>query len=758
MWTSPSGPAPSLLASSARAAVGFTLAAGLAASVTGHVRLRYSVNGTELRWTSPENISLVINSDGSDDVADGSHETAIRSAVEAWNAVNGSRARMVIDDSTAARERRDWQSNDIHLVVFDETGSSGYFAGASGIVAITPVTFFTDGRIIDADVVFNGKNFYFTTSGETAKFDIQDVASHELGHLLGLDHSGVCGATMYPYVDPKVILHRSLAIDDQNGMRDIYPESSFARINGRVTRGDGSGIAGAHVVALDPSGRLAGASLASASGNYSLEGLQPGTFSLYADPLDQPVSSANLGGGQAVQTDFGTTSLGTVTVGGGQTRDLGTRTALADVAVALGRISDDYPIRIVQGRTVNRTIRGSGLVAGSTLECSDPTIGLSNVVFRDTALDFSVTVPAGSPTGHVDLTVTDPSGARDTLVGGLEITPPDPIVLSADPTIGDPNGGVDVVIVGEHFRDGSRVVIGDRIYRDGASGGCTVVDSQTITLRTAPTIAGSHDVVVIDPSGVEGRSQDSFVVSAVPDVTAVFPQVGSASGGTEITISGQDLVPDLQVEIDGMLQPQVFVESPTRMRVVTTGGVPGGPYVLRVLAPGGLSSESAFTYVPNADPEISVLSPDEADMGGGAPIIVYGSGFNENTRVIFGADTRTGLGGQLGETTMLTSGSLRVIAPQSGVGTKSVVVKNIDTGQAVTMTAGFTFTGEEPVDDGSGGCAAVLPPMSLGGPRPPTWQAALGGSGWILLALLLAWIRAASVTRQLAPTPRVGSR
>ncbi|MFT6108009.1 MAG: hypothetical protein ACJA2W_000918 [Planctomycetota bacterium] len=733
------------LKASSRALTAFSVTAILVATVTAHVRLRYSVNGTPLSWSSPENISLVFNSDGSDDVADGSEETALRNAVDQWNAVYGSQARIVIDDTPSSTQRRDWQSNDIHLVVFDETGSSGYFAGASGIVAITPVTFFTDGRIIDADVVFNGKNFRFSTSGETARFDIQDVATHELGHLVGLDHSGVCGATMYPYVDSTVILHRSLSIDDQNGMRHVYPESSFGQISGRVIRSNGSGIAGAHVAATDPDGRLVGATLANSSGDYTLEGLRPGNYSVYAEPLDQPVSSANLGGGQTIHTDFSTTDLGVTSLGGGEAKDLGTRTAVAANSLSLGRVSDDYPLRLILGETVTRNVGGSGLVTGSSLECSDPSISLTNIVFSGGVVTFHATVPAGASTGHVDLTVTDPLGARDRLVGGLEITPPSPIILSADPSSGDPEGGTDILIVGENFRAGVRVVIGDRIYRDGVPNGCTVVDSSTITLRTTATIAGAHDVVVIDPSGIEGRGQDTFTVSAVPDVTAVFPQVGSANGGTVVIISGRNLVPDLQVEIDGVVQSEVYVESPTRMRVETSGGIPGGPYVMRILAPGGLSAETAFTYVATPDPVISLVTPDEADRQGGATITLFGAGFTENTRVLFGADTRTGTGGSPGQTTFESSGSLRVVAPGSSVGTTSLVVMDTETGQAVTMTDGFTFTGEQSAGGEGGGCSAVIPPMSLGGPKPPTWTAVLGGSGWILLALLLSWIRALSV-------------
>ncbi|MEC7233404.1 MAG: matrixin family metalloprotease, partial [Planctomycetota bacterium] len=231
-------------------ALRFALCAALVGVAVAHVRLRYTVDGTALYWENPEEITLVIQADGSDDIGDGSHEIAIRGAMEAWNGASGSRAQL--SESLADRDRRDWQANDLNLVVFDENNSSGFFTGASGVVALTPVTFFTDGRIIDADVLFNGKNFSFTTKGEFGRFDVQDVATHELGHLLGLDHTGVCGATMYPYVDTRIILHRSLSLDDQRGMRHMYPASTFARITGRVVReGTSDPVVGAHVWARD---------------------------------------------------------------------------------------------------------------------------------------------------------------------------------------------------------------------------------------------------------------------------------------------------------------------------------------------------------------------------------------------------------------------------------------------------------------------------------------------------------------------------
>ena len=58
--------------------------------------------------------------------------------------------------------------------------------------------------------------------GSVSGVDIQGVGCHELGHALGLDHSNVSGATMYPYITGSGSGERSIASDDINGVRSIY--------------------------------------------------------------------------------------------------------------------------------------------------------------------------------------------------------------------------------------------------------------------------------------------------------------------------------------------------------------------------------------------------------------------------------------------------------------------------------------------------------------------------------------------------------
>jgi matrix metalloproteinase-20 (enamelysin) len=72
------------------------------------------------------------------------------------------------------------------------------------------------------------------------RFLHRDIAAHEFGHALGLGHSTINSATMYPSVSSCNAGNRTLDSDDIAGVRFLYPPTSAAPSqvqNLRVIRG-----------------------------------------------------------------------------------------------------------------------------------------------------------------------------------------------------------------------------------------------------------------------------------------------------------------------------------------------------------------------------------------------------------------------------------------------------------------------------------------------------------------------------------------
>lgn len=176
------------------------------------------------------------------------------------------------------------------------------------------------GQILDADILFNPA-VTFTTDG-SAGTDLQTVLTHEIGHFLGLDHSAVVKATMFPYAPP---VERTLGSDDVAAIAMLYPKDSpdlaTGSISGRVVLTDGSPVFGVHVFADSTTNAPAYpaavrktpiGTLTMPDGTYELQGLPPDRYTVAAEPLDGPVTNADVAnyspalGRASVQTNFTT--------------------------------------------------------------------------------------------------------------------------------------------------------------------------------------------------------------------------------------------------------------------------------------------------------------------------------------------------------------------------------------------------------------------------------------------------------------------
>ena len=81
-------------------------------------------------------------------------------------------------------------------------------------------------------VHFDDSEHAWSVGAVPGAFDIETVALHELGHILGLQHSDVPGSVMFPTVDDNTT-NRVLTPDDLAGIRSLYPTAVLA--NGTYT-------------------------------------------------------------------------------------------------------------------------------------------------------------------------------------------------------------------------------------------------------------------------------------------------------------------------------------------------------------------------------------------------------------------------------------------------------------------------------------------------------------------------------------------
>ncbi len=211
----------------------------------------------------------------------------------------------------------------LNVIGFQSEPDEDRVLGATGFTIDT-----LTGEIVESDIFFNSALPWSTSdAGDPARFDLESVALHEIGHFVGLGHSALgetqlvgpdsrrvlaSGSVMFPIAFSRGnTLDRSLQPDDIAGISAAYPTADFnvrtGTARGRVTK-NGRGVYGAHVVAFNArTGVLVGAFTLTATGDFAIGGLSPGAYVLRVEPLDDASTESFFDAADPVDAAFGVT-------------------------------------------------------------------------------------------------------------------------------------------------------------------------------------------------------------------------------------------------------------------------------------------------------------------------------------------------------------------------------------------------------------------------------------------------------------------
>lgn len=113
--------------------------------------------------------------------------------------------------------------------VYDETNTIAFgpYSGSSNVIAVTSVWYTrTTKEIVEFDMLFNTAfEWSATDSAVPDKMDLQNIATHEFGHAVGLADvysASWSEVTMYGYASEGQIDKRDLAQPDIAGLQKIY--------------------------------------------------------------------------------------------------------------------------------------------------------------------------------------------------------------------------------------------------------------------------------------------------------------------------------------------------------------------------------------------------------------------------------------------------------------------------------------------------------------------------------------------------------
>jgi hypothetical protein len=232
----------------------------------GYVRTGPTKAGASLYWESGC-VFITVDEEGTKAIPGDTELDLVDQAIETWN--QGIAGCSYMNIRNAGRAPVEVGRDMVNVIKFRDSSwcrpavkndpMRCYAESAAGLttaVYVDDATSDRDGAIVDADIELNGKYFAISNEGNTlgtasCQADLLNTLTHELGHLLGLEHPclapgddprtdgegnpvplcnqtdapKIVDATMYNYQDCGETKKATLEQDDIDGVCAIYPKT-----------------------------------------------------------------------------------------------------------------------------------------------------------------------------------------------------------------------------------------------------------------------------------------------------------------------------------------------------------------------------------------------------------------------------------------------------------------------------------------------------------------------------------------------------
>ncbi len=331
--------------------------------------------------------------------------------------------------------------------------------GSSENPGRTRLFYDSGGAIIEGDIALNPA-VEFSTDGTSGTYDLESTFTHEIGHLIGLEHSAILGATMQPrqamngLYNLPAITQRTLSEDDIAGARALYGSragtgSIIGKLVARSFAGQSRPIFGGHVFVEDvATGRVVAGNVTLSSGDYRIDALDPGKYRLISQVIDGPVSADEIASSTGTYSGlfettppFDTTiatrrSSQILSVGADATTSVGFfvstngASAIKPRLIGMNGELSNMALPLKPGKSVTIYIAGEGIdqIPSAGISSSSPFIAVNPDSVGDEAFDvpypvisFQVTIASNTPAGDYSLVLQGSDGELVYVVGALTI-------------------------------------------------------------------------------------------------------------------------------------------------------------------------------------------------------------------------------------------------------------------------------------------------------------------------------------------------